>query len=514
MATRRDVLYGTAALAAVGLTPKSTWAQSSANEVLNYGLNSEVSALDPHVYVGSAAKDVNLALYNGLVTFDQSGKIVPDLAESWTVENERAYVFKLRKNVKYHGGQSFSAKDVEFSFKRILDPATGATLRSNLLGLSVTVVDESTVRLEKPEVDASLLSVIAMPEAAIISSEWMRQNPNVKLEANGTGPFKLQAHEPRVRIEVVKNDSYFNPSVPYLKRIIFKSIPNSDARVNALRTKSVDMIEFVPWKDIGGLKAQPDLEVSTAVGSFMNIWYNVAQKPFDNPLVRQAIGFAIDREVLAKIAFFGFAKPLNGPPTEGASTYFNPELANYFKYDLAHAKRLLERAGYPKGFEFELICWSGLDIFPATAQLVQASLQQIGVNAKIKLVEFANMIDAKNRGQYQAMVYGVSVKLPDPDTYSYYFGADSTYWAKSAGFNDPEVEALLQKGRASLSVEDRKPIYQSLQKRILELSPWTFLVWRDQAQAYRRGITGFKQLEGALNESGPGIAFPLMKVGS
>src|SRR5690606_14378891 len=162
--------------------------------------------------------------------------------------------------------------------------------------------------------------------------------------------------------------------------------------------------------------------------------------------------------------------------------------------------------GYPNGLDASMVVFQGLGIYTATAQIVQANLKEAGINLKLEPVEWATLVERKNRGDYQSMIYGVSVKLPDPDAYAYYLGADSSYWAKPIGYRDAELEALLAEGREQTDVKTRKPIYRKVEQRILETSPWIFVNWREQAQGYLRKVHGYQQLGGALSESSPGIS--------
>jgi peptide/nickel transport system substrate-binding protein len=500
-----------AALAAVLIDSSPTFAQTpKTGGTLRYGTVTEVASLDPHVYGGSAWKVLIEALYSPLVGFDQNAKIVPRLAERWETPDAKTTIFHLRKGVKFHDGIPVTAEDVKFSLDRILDPAMGATLRTNLEGVSVTVQDESTVKIETAQPNATLLSVLALPEAAIVSQKWIQSGPNVKVQANGTGPFLLKAYEPAVRAQLEKNSDYFVEGQPYLNGVEFRMIKSDDARVNALRTNAVDMIDFVPWKDIDALRRQANLLVDSSGGAFMNIWFNATKKPFDDPRVRRAFAYAIDRAGVSKAAFFGHGSPIYGPPTTADSPFYNKDLDNTFKQDPAQAKALLAEAGHPNGLDLELTVFQGLGIYTSTAQIIQQNLKDIGVNAKIQLVEWANLLERKNNGNYDAMIYGVSVKLPDPDAYAYYFGADSTYWAKPIGYRDDVLEKLLSEGRATIDPEARKEIYRKVEERLLETSPWVFINWREQAQAYRRNVQGYKHLGGALNESSAGISLPVM----
>lgn len=505
-------LLAIAAMAAMAVfaAPADGWSAETPERggTLRYGTVTEVSSLDPHIYVGSAWKVLMEALYSTLVGFNQKAELVPELAESWERPDARSIVFTLREGVTFHDGTPLTAADVKFSLERIQNPDTGATLRPNLQGATITVVDDRTIKIEKPQPNATLMSVLALPEASILSRQWMDGNPNVKAEANGSGPFMLEDYEPAVRATLVRNPDYFVEGQPYLDGVDFRMIKNHDARVNALRTGAVDMIDFVPWKDIDALGRVSGLVVESAGGAFMNLWFNATKAPFDDPRVRKAFAFAIDREAISKAAFFGHGTPLYGPPTTPDSPFFQEDLAETFRFDPEKARALLAEAGHPDGFDIEFGVYQGLAIYTTTAQIVQANLKEVGIDATIKLLEWANVVEKKNSANYDVMVYGVSVKLPDPDAYSYYFGAESTYWAKPIGFRDERLEELLAKGRALTDEAERVAVYRQVEERLLEISPWVFINWREQAQAYRKNVRGYKQLGGALSESSPGIALP------
>lgn len=308
---------------------------------------SEIVSLDPHVYGGNAWKVLIEALYSPLVGYDKTGAVVPRLAQSWEQPDARSIVFHLRAGAKFHDGTPVTADDVKFSLDRILDPAAGATLRSNLLGATVTVVDAATVKVEKPSPDATLLAVLAMPEAAIVSRKWVESGANLKLSANGTGPFVLKSYEPAVRASLVRNPAYFVDAQPYLDGVDFRMIKSDDARVNALRSQSLDMIDFVPWKDIDALRRNAGMKVDMAGGAFMSVWFNTSKKPFDDARVRRAVSYAIDREAVSKAAFFGHGQPIYGAPTAADSPYFNKDLDGTYKRDRRAPARCWPRPATP-----------------------------------------------------------------------------------------------------------------------------------------------------------------------
>ena len=261
------LILGPAALAALAETPKM-------GGRLRYGTVTEVSSLDPHIYVGSAWKVLIEALYSQLLGFNQNAELVPELAASWEIPDAKTYIFKLRSGVKFQNGEPLTAADVKYSLERIKNPDTGATLRPNLEDATITAIGNDTVKIELPQPDATLLNVLALPEASIVSRSWMETGPNIKVQTNGSGPFKLSQYEPGVKAILSRNPDYFVAGQPYLDEVEFRMIKNDDARVNALRTGAVDMIDFVPWKDIDALNRDSNIIVESAGGAFMNLWIN------------------------------------------------------------------------------------------------------------------------------------------------------------------------------------------------------------------------------------------------
>lgn len=488
---------GTAALAQDGGT-------------LRYGTVTEVTNLDPHVYGGSAWKALIGMIYSPIITYDTSGQLVPAIAASWEQPDAMTTIFTLRDDVLFHDGSKLTADDVVFSLERIRDEATGATLRSYLEAAEITKQDDKTIVVKTPTADAALLSVLGLPEAAIVSQSWVGSGVNIKAEANGTGPFMLAEYETAVRAKLKANPDYYIEGQPKLDTVEFRMITSDDARVSALRSGAVDMIDFVPWKDIDVLDRMPNLTVDSASGAFMNVWFNATRAPFDNPTLRRALAYAIDREAISRAAFFGHGEPITGAPTPPDSPWYNDDLKHAVSYDIDKARSLLEEAGHPDGLDLELVVYQGLGIYTTTAQIVQANLAEIGVNVSIRLVEWSDVVARKNGADYDAMIYGVSMKLNDPDAYSYYFGAQSPYWAAPIGYKDDTLQPLLDEGRALTDMAARKDIYRQVEERLLETMPWIFINYREQAQGYSRSVSGYSHLGGALNEASPAISMPLI----
>jgi ABC-type transport system substrate-binding protein len=308
----------------------------------------------------------------------------------------------------------------------------------------------------------------------------------------------LESFDPKVQT-VVKRNANFYSGPATLESIIFRSIADDSARMNALKTGSVDLIDTVPWNQIDALKQVPGITVFSAPSAFMALWCNVSRPVMADPRVRRAIAYAVDRNAVSTAAFFGYGKPLGGVPMPATSPFHNDETAEVFNYDPEKARALLKEAG-AEGLEIEFLVSQAPAVYVVVGQIVAANLAAVGIKANIKMVDFPTVVERKNSGNYDLVVYGTNVRGPDPNlAYSYFFEPGTGFWATGAKFEDTKVNELLAKGRSELDEAKRKEIYKELEFHLMELSPWIFISWRDDAMAYKSSLQGMAQLEGALN---------------
>ena len=191
-----------------------------------WGLSTEPPDLDPQVDSGVASGYIKEAVYEGLVRYGHNGAIIPDLAVRWGMVGNTQIVFHLRPNVKFHNGDPFTATDVKFSFDRMLNPKTGASLTGNLKAIqSVEIMDPMTVKIVLSQPFAPLLAYLAQPYGAMVDSKFVQGGANLRATMMGTGPFKFVSWQPGQSVRVVRNDAYWNTGHPYLERSTTRSSP-------------------------------------------------------------------------------------------------------------------------------------------------------------------------------------------------------------------------------------------------------------------------------------------------
>ena len=462
---------------------------------LIFGLSTEPPNMDPQVGKGTAARTVKVQVYRGLVSFHKDGEIIMDLAESVEQPDDVTYVFKLRDNANWHNGDPVTAEDVKFSLERILDPETGATTRTQLSVIeTIEVVDEKTVQLTLSQPTAAFLSLLAIAESAIVSKNWVEAGNDLDADMMGAGPFKFVEREKGVRIVLEKNPDYYQEGYPKLDKLTFVPYRDENLRVTALKTGDVDIIEYVPWKDMVAIDADPNLKLETTVGPFMYLIFNPDREPFNNPQVRKAIGYAIDRQGVLDAAFVGRGSQLFGLPVPENSWLYDESLVNFWDYNPDKAKELLAEAGYPDGFKAKLLSTATYDMHEQTAVVVADSLSKIGIEVELELPEWGARVEQGNAGEYDFAVMGSGAAIIDPDWLTDYYSVEGIRYGRVPNWSNSEVDRLLGEAASVQDQDERIALYKEFAAIALEEAPYVWLTWREQGYAYQNGIEGFQNI--------------------
>lgn len=489
--------------AALSFALTGAWAAEAGKaDELYVGLSADPSTLEPMVQSGQAVRLIKMCLYRGLVAYQADGKVGMELAESYDVaEDNKTYTFKIRGNAKFHDGSDVTAEDVKFSMERILDESIGATFRLDFLSMldRCEVVDAKTVRIILKEPCAPFLDYLTLPESVIVSKAWCEKNKNdLNAHPMGAGPYVFDSWDKGREVVVKAFKDFYKPGKPESLAIVFVVTPDDTTRVNALRTREVDLIDYVPAKEVDTLGKDGKFTVDISEAPFMCLQINCKEGPLADPRVRQAIAYAVDRRGVIDAAFMGRGTEIFGFPSRVGQNGYDGKFDDYFSFDPEKAKALLDEAGYGTGMRVKILSSSTYDMHKQTAIVVQDSLKKIGIDATVDLPDWATRIERSNVGDYEIMVSGTAGNIVDMDWCTNYFASGPPRMNSAPYFNDKEVDELLAIGRTTLDPAKRAEIYDNLRKRILDQSPFVFINFREQCFARGADVEGFTNLDGIL----------------
>jgi peptide/nickel transport system substrate-binding protein len=450
--------------------------------------------LDPATSSNFSALQAYEHIYESLVSYDPATKIIPALAERWETPDDKTYIFHLRKGVKFHNGQDLTGADVAYSLERAVDEKTASPWRSLLAPISsIEVPDPNTVKVNLKTPYPGLLGALAvLRNSGIMPKDWDKNN-NTKLQAVGTGPFKLAEFVATDHVTYQRHADYWDKGRPKLDGMTFKIMLDQNARIAALRSGQIQYA-FLDAQGAEQLKGQPGLQLLQSPSAWLATHpFNVSRKPFDDKRVRQALRMAVDtKEVISK-AVFGAGVP-SGPIATGFGDWGMPEgQMRYQKPDLEKAKQLLADAGYPNGFETTITCSPQYPEFVATSLVCQEAWKKIGVDAKVEQVEWGTYV--KRSGKAGGFEYDIGATAftfrPDPDgyVYSYY----KTGSENNNGYTNPKMDELLDRAQTTTDEAKRKELYLEIQNIIDDDVPWMYWYVKFNIEALSDKVSGYKQ---------------------
>src|SRR5215217_934602 len=511
MITRRRLVQGAAATGALVIGGRDAFpaaalqGEPKPGGTLRVATSTDPVGLDPMISSAYSTALITEHVYGSLMQYDKElNEVQPDLAESVEIsEDKLLYTFKLRAGVKWHDGQPFTAEDVKFSMERQKNPDTGspnAYMYSEVA--EVTAVDPATVEVRFNKVQGPFLAFMASPWASMVPKHVVEKNGDLQTVMVGTGPFKFVSYEPGKAVNLVKNPDYYVPGQPLVDELEIVFISDATSRLNAVLTKQVDLAQELAKKDYLQLSNMPGVEAIALESGSCNWAYigmNCSKPPFDNPLVREAVANAKNRQAVADNVMFGLAIPLTGGIVPQWSWAYAQDLQLYSPTpNVEKAKALLTEAGFPDGFE------TTIKVSPAYADLTgeaavdQEALKAVGINAQIVNLEWGTFInDVFGNNDFEMQVCGWGGPFIDPDEFLYpEFHSDQGF--NPHLFADEEVDKLLEEGRTTFEREGRKAVYAKVQERIFTLSPVAAGTNNRLVQAQQDYVEGFTPLPTGL----------------
>jgi glutathione transport system substrate-binding protein len=483
------------ALAALGA---SASALAAGNAVL--AIASQPETLDPYNTNTTLTTAVTKTFYEGLFSFDKDMKIQNVLAESYQVSNDGlVYTFKLRQGVKFHDGTDFNAAAVKANLDRVMNPAN-RLLRANQFSrvAKVEAVNPHTVRFTLKQPFGPFINSLAHASAAMISPAALQKwGKDIAFHPVGTGPFEFVEWKQTEAIVGKKFTGYWKAGYPKIDQITWKPVLENNTRAAMLQTSEADFAYTLPYEQVAALKKIDKLEVVSSPSIIVRfLTFNNLQKPFDNPKVREAIGYAINKEALAKVAFSGYAFPAQGFVPQGVEYAVKMQP---IAYNVQKARELLKEAGYPNGFESVL--WSAYNNTTSqkVIQFLQQQLQQVGIKVQVEALEpgkRVELVDAwpdPKTSKLRMHYVGWSSSTGEADwALRPLFSTES--WAPKlanyAFYSNPVFDDAIAKALVTTDSAQRAVLYKTAQEQLAQDLPRIPLVTEDVLYARSKRLSG------------------------
>ncbi len=465
----RIALIGALAVAALlGTLPAQAHPVAAANGgTLTIGMTSDALTLDPTVTTDEASGPIEDLLFNSLVKFNAKVQIVPDLASHWTISGDgKTYTFYLRPNVTFHDGSTMTSSDVAASLARLRDPKTASPWASFFTTVaSVSTPNATTIVMKLSQPYAPFLAVIASFLTVSSAKFVAAHKGKLTRVEDGTGPFMLKSWVPNTAITLVRNPNYFLAGLPHLDKVVYQIIPADASRIAALRTGQIQFAAFLDpiyFPQVQQLQKAGQVNVLHVLDiNYHLLGFNTKRKPFNNPLVRLALSYAIDRNEILQAAGRGQGV-ISGLLTPALQSWTVPisEYAPY-KVNLAKARALLKQAGYPNGFSFDIMASHYLPSDFTAAEIIQQQLKPLGITARVVPTEWGVYVHKWVVRDFDSFT-GENGDWTDPDLAMY--AALHTGGSTNAfQYSDPTVDRLLDQARTTTSTAQRKALYDRLQ---------------------------------------------------
>lgn len=452
----------------------------------------DAKGLDPHKQTAFSSFRVLEQIFDPLLALDADLNVVPNLAEGWAWSDEgQTLTITLRPNVKFHNGDPMTSADVKFSFERILNEETGAAARSFFTSIaSIDVPDELTVVFHLSAPNAAILAAMTNPNSGILSQKLVEGGADPATEVVGTGAFKLVNWEPDNVLTLEANRDYWQPGLPYLDGIEFRTIPDEASILAGLRAGEIDWALINdPRVGVTASAGAGNLVVSRAPAlAYHVLQLNPSRPQFEDVRVRQALSCAIDRQQVLDTASLSEGE-LTGPATSPAYRMPLDGLTCYTK-DLEKAKALLAEAGVTEMTFTVIAAGDEPPTAVAEAQNLQAQLAEIGVTVEIETLELGVYVDRWLAGDFDAAI-ALNGGNPDPDNMFYRYWHSTGNLQAVSNYSSPELDQLLEQGRATTDPAARKEIYTKVQQQLTEAAPWIWLYVGYEYRVMQPTVAGF-----------------------
>ncbi len=483
-------------LVAIGLIIAVTLAACSTGERVDLGDESsqnliaaiagEPDQLDPHKTTAYFSFEVLENVYDTLVEPDENLEMRPALAESWEVSGDQlTWTFHLRHGVTFHDGSPFTADDVVYSYKRIIDQKLANADRFRAV-TDVAAPDKSTVKITVAQPTPNLLSNIGGFKGMAIVQRKNVESGEIATHPIGTGPFAFKSAKSGDSITLVANKNYWG-GPPLISGVTFRFIPEASTALSALQAGEIDWTDSIPTQRIEELKA--DDSINLGVTPSNDYWYltlNEARKPWNDVRVRRAIAYAVDRRAIVQATSYGTATANQLAIPKGSPWY-----TEYHGYtlDIAKAKSLLDEAGV-KDLTLEMMATTDYPETVTAAQIIADNLAALGITVKIRSTDFATWLDDENAGNFDMLMMGWLGNI-DPDDF-YYAQQHTGGKSNAQKYSNPDVDGLLDAARTDTDRDTRAGRYARAATIVADDASYIYLYNPSVIQAWSKSLSGYQ----------------------
>lgn len=469
------------------------------------GVAGAIKNINPIMPENAASSDATKLIFSGLTRFNTDGKLVPDLAESWTVSPDgKTYTFKLKKDVKWHDDVPFTAQDVAFTLTAIQNPDSRSPLSSSWQGVSVDVVDEHTVnfKLAKPYtpfINATTVGLLPRHLLEGIDPRTMRV-AEFNQKPVGTGPYKFKSLDMQNGEFVVTANEEFYRGDPLIDEITLRSYDNLQEAEQALKRRQVMGVGKVQLDNVDEVAGMGNVKMHEAgLPDQVAVFFNTTKGLATDKSVRMALALATDRQAIVEDQLKGYASVLSDPiVASGLDLTGGTKQA---AYNIVAAKQTLDSAGWKVGgdgirvkdgnrMSLELVTQSQT-IYSQVAKEIADQWKQVGVEVKVKEVDATELQQSYIRPRnYTALLYGVNVGA-DPDVYAYWHSSQG----KDPGLNlsvykSSTADLALESGRTVRDSKTRSAKYKAFNQAWVNDTPAVMLYTPSYVYGVNRNVYG------------------------
>jgi peptide/nickel transport system substrate-binding protein len=443
----------------------------------------------------SSSSEIAGFLFNGLVKYDKdSSTIIGDLAKKFYFKNDTTLIFELKKGVKWHDGEDFSAKDVLFTYKTLISDKIASPYSSGFRFVKdVRIVDKYTIEVtyKKPYFKALETWMMGILPEHLLKDDKNLMSSKFNTHPIGTGPYLLKKLEFSKNIELDAFDDYFEGR-PKIDKISFHVIADPMTRFLMLKSAQLDIGSIEPMAYERQLHKDffEKFNIYEEIThSYTYLGFNLRLKKFQDPRVREALSLAINRQEIVDILFFKHAKVCTGPFLPGSAA-FNADVKAPTQ-NINKAKALLKEAGYDEQnpFEFEIATSNASQIRPYAAQILQHQLKQVGVKVTLRVMEwqaFLNMVVFPHKFDTVLLGWGLS-STPDPYMF-WHSDNDKQGGFNFIGYHNAKMDKMIEKSQSMIDRKKLQAIWKKMFEMITNDNPYLFLYIPNSITAVNKDV--------------------------